>query len=215
MPEITVNIPSVGLEAYFTFKDPINIYLKNKFNLDSLTTKLKIISIISMKDMIRNDLRDPYTELYVPANISEVEYKKDLLDNVPIVSFSFRNIDGIEKFIRSPLNYIDSISNITNVEYLNKLLVIDLNKLPKDVDTTIFFTDLSDFIESRLGLVPSIKEVNIGDVELVSQTEHETRETIRANMITVYKTLSVQLQEITLKHDQLLNRLQTMGIVLS
>ena len=88
MPDITVNTPSIGLHAYFKFKEPINTYLKNKFNLDSLTIKLKVISIINMKDMIRNDLRDPFSEIYVPAAISEVEYKKDLVDNVSIISFS-------------------------------------------------------------------------------------------------------------------------------
>lgn len=214
MEEITVNVPSVGLEAYFTFKEPINRYLKNKFNLDSLTVKLKVISIISMKDMIRNDLRDPFTELYSAAGLSEVDYKQDLLDNVPIVSFSFRDLEGIERFIRSPLNYISTISNLADIEYMNKLIVLDLNKLPISLDTTLFFNDLADFIETRIGILPSIKEVNVGDVELVSLDEHTTRETVRNNMVTVHKTLSIQLQEANLKYDQVMNRLQVLGIVL-
>lgn len=214
MPDITVQTPSINQEAYFTFKEPINTWLKNKFNFNSLAIKLKVISIISMKDMIRNDLRDPYTELYTQANISEVEYKKDLVDNISIVSFSFRDKLGVERFLRSPLNYIESISNPSTIEYLNKLILLDLNKLPKEIDTSIFFTDLADFIETRLGIIPEIKEVSIGSVELVDNIEHETRETIRKNMITVYKTLETQLEEITLKHDQILNRLQTLGISL-
>ena len=125
MSEITVNVPSIGTIAYFTFKEPINYYIQNKFNFNSLSTKLKVISIISMRDMIRNDLRDPYTEIYLPASISEVDYKKDLIDNVPIVSFSYRDKNGIERYIRSPLNYIDSISDITNIDYINKRAGID------------------------------------------------------------------------------------------
>ncbi len=214
MPEISVNTPSIGTKAYFTFIDPINTFLKSKFNLDSLTVKLKVISVISMKDMIRNDLRDPFTDLYSASGISEVEYKKDLIDNVPIVSFSFRDLQGIERFIRSPLNYISSISSLSDIEYINKLLVLDLNKLPQDLDTTIFFNDLTDFIESRLGITPEIKEVNIGDVELVDTLEHNTRETIRTNIINVYKTLSIQLEEANMRYDQILIRLNTLGIVL-
>lgn len=214
MPDVSINTPSVGLEAYFTFKDPINYHIRNKFNLNSLSIKLKVISVISMRDMIRNDLRDPFTELYAPAAIAEVEYKKDLLDNIPVISFSYRDRQGVERYIRSPLNYIESISNISNKEYVNKLLVIDLNRLPKELDTSVFFADLADFVESRLGVNPQIKEVAVGEVEMVDNIEHDTRETVRKNMVTVYKTQQVRLQEALLDKDQILNRLQEMGISL-
>lgn len=214
MPDLTVNTPSIGLEAYFTFKEPINTYFKNKFNLDSLTVKLKVVSIIGMRDMIRSDLRDPFSELYVPAGLDEVEYKKDLRDNINIISFSFKDLAGIEKFARCPINYVESISNITNKEYTNKMIVLDLNRLPVELNTTVFFNDLADFIESRMGIVPVIKEVNIGDVEFVTPDEHNTRETVRTNMITVHKTLSTQLQEANLRYDQVMQRLQDMNITL-
>lgn len=214
MPSITIQIPNVGIEAYFVFKDPIHTYIKNTYNLDSLAIKLKVISVISMKDMIRNDLRDPYTNIYLPATISEVEYKKDLIDNVPIVSFSFRDDNGVERFIRSPLNYILSVSSITSIEYINKLIVIDLNKLPISMDITAHFTDLSSFIDSRFGVLPEIKEVALGTVELVTQTEHNTRETIRTNSLTVFKTTEIQLQELNVKYNNLIDRLTTLGISL-
>jgi len=214
MPDITIQIPSIGTEGYFTFKEPINYYIRNKFNLNTSSVKLKVVSIISMKDTIRSDLRDPYGDLYLLAGISEVDYKKDLLDDVSIISFTFKDSRGIERFVRSPINYIESISSITNIEYINKLILIDLNKLPNEVDTTIFFEELKDFIETRLGILPNIKEVSVGSVELVDNIEHETRETIRKNMVTVYKTLNVKLEEITLKYDQILERLNNMNITL-
>lgn len=214
MPDITVNVPSVGMQAYFTFKEPINYYIRNKFNLNTLAVKLKVISVISMRDMIRNDLRDPFTELYDPASITEVDYKKDLLDNIPIISFSYIDRLGVERYIRSPLNYVDTISDVSNVEYINKLLVIDLNRLPKDLDTSVFFSDLADFVESRLGINPEIKEVSVGEVELVDTNEHTTRETVRTNMVTVYKTQAIRLNETQLKYDQILLRLREMGISL-
>lgn len=214
MPDVTINTPSIGLQSYFTFKDPINTYFKNKFNLDSLTIKLKVISIISMRDMIRNDLRDPFSEIYVPAGISELEYKKDLRDEVAIISFSFIDIQGITKFCRCPINYVQSIADISSKEYINKMIVLDMNRLPSEIDTTVFFNDLSDFIESRLGIVPAIKEVNIGNVEFVTPDEHVIRETVRTNMVTVHKTLSTQLEEANLRYDQMVQRLQDMNISL-
>lgn len=214
MPDVTINTPSIGLQSYFTFKEPINTYFKNKFNLDSLTIKLKVISIISMRDMIRNDLRDPFSEIYVPAGLSELEYKKDLRDEIAIISFSFVDIQGITKFCRCPINYVQSIADISNKEYINKMIVLDMNRLPSDLDTTVFFGDLADFIESRLGIAPAIKEVNIGDVEFVSPDEHSVRETVRTNMVTVHKTLSTQLEEANLRYDQMVQRLQDLNISL-
>ena len=214
MPDVTINTPSIGLQSYFTFKDPINTYFKNKFNLDSLTIKLKVISIISMRDMIRNDLRDPFSEIYIPSGISELEYKKDLRDEIAIISFSFVDIQGVTKFCRCPINYVQSIADISSKEYINKMIVLDMNRLPSDLDTTVFFNDLADFIESRLGIVPAIKEVNIGDVEFVTPDEHVVRETVRTNMVTVHKTLSTQLEEANLRYDQMVQRLQDLNISL-
>lgn len=214
MPSITIAVPSINAQAYYTFKDPINTYLKNTYNLDSLTVKLRVISVISMRDMIRNDFRDPFTTLYAPSAISEVEYKKDLKDNVPIVSFSFIDNSGVEKFVRVPLNYIATVSSVTSKEYINKLILIDMNKLPVELDLTTYFTDLSDFITGRTGITPVLKEVSIGNIELVTQDEHSVRETVRSNMVTVFKTLSTQLEELSIKYNGILARLQVLGIIL-
>jgi len=214
MEEVTIQIPTVGTEAYFVFKEPFNTYLKTKHKLDPTIDKLKVTSIISMKDMIRNDLKDPFTKLYEPVGISESDYKQDLVDNVPILSFSFIDRNEVEKFIRCPANYIQSYSDITNIEYINKLLVIDLGNLPIDLDTTVVFNDLKSFITTRLGVIPEFKEVSTGQIEFVTKTEHLTRETIRTNTVTVNKTLEVNLSELQLKYDNLIQRLATLGIVL-
>lgn len=214
MPDVTIHQPSAGLEAYFTFKEPFNYYIKNRYNLSSLSIKLKVISIISMRDTIRSDLRDPFSEIYTPAGVDEVEFKKDLNDGIPIITFYYIDRNDIEQFIRVPLNYVDTISSISDIEYVNKLIVIDLNKLPIGLDLSVFFADLADFVETRVGVVPEVKEVSVGAVETVDSVEHETRETIRTNAVTVYKTLATQLAETTNSRDQILNRLAAMNIVL-
>lgn len=215
MPDITVPIPTVNLVAYFTFKEPFNLLIKNKFNIHTTRIRLKVVSIISMRDTIRNDLRDPYSDLYQLANIPEVDYKADLLDNISIVSFSYIGIDKVERFIRVPINYIEAVSDFSTVDYVNKSIVVDMNRLPFDLDLSVFFNELSDFIETRYGIEPVIQEVSIGEVELVDTDEHVIRETVRANTITVHKTLHTQLEEITLKYNELVNRLNTIGISLS
>lgn len=212
--DVTINVPSVGTEAYFSFKEPYSLYIKNKFNINTLSIKLKVISIISMRDMIRVDLRDPFTEIYEPAGLSEVDYKRDLTDNIYLVSFSLKTCDGVERYFRLPLNYISEISNLSTVEYSDRILMIDLGHLPKSMNLDPLFADLSDFVATRVGVEPEIKDVSVGEVLMLDQFSHETRETVRQNTVTVHKTLAVQLEEITIKHDQLLNRLNTLGIVL-
>ena len=91
---------------------------------------------------------------------------------------------------------------------------MDLGSVYKELDTSVIFTDLKDFITTRLGIVPSVNEVSIGEPESISQADHETKETIRGNLVTVRKTLSVQLEEVTLKYDQVLQRLTDLNITL-
>lgn len=212
--ETTVAIPSVGSEAYFTFKEPYNLYIKNKFNINTLGTKLKVISVISMRDMIRTDLRDPFTEVYEVAGLSEVDYKRDLKDNVYLISFSLKTCDGVERYIRIPLNYIAEVSAPSNVEYANRILMVDLGSMPLSVNLIPLFSDLVDFVASRTGVTPVIKDVSVGEVSQVSQPDHEIRETIRLNSVNVHKTLAIQLEEERYMRDQLLNRLNQLGIVL-
>lgn len=212
--ETTVAIPSVGTEALFTFKEPYNLYIKNKFNINTLATKLKVISVISMRDMIRTDLRDPFTEVYDVAGLSEVDYKRDLKDNVYLISFSLRTCDGVERYLRIPLNYISEVSSPSSVEYANRVLMVDLGSLPRELDLTPLFVDLSDFVSSRTGVEPIIKDVSVGEILEVTQSDHETRETIRNNSVSVHKTLSIQLEEERYMRDQLLNRLNQLGIIL-
>lgn len=212
--ETTVAIPTVGTEAYFTFKNPYNLFIKNTFNINSLSTKLKVISVISMRDMIRTDLRDPFTELYEPAGLSEVEYKQDLKNNVYLISFSLKTCDGVERYLRVPINYIGEVSLPSNVEYGNRILMLDLGSLPLTLDLTPLFSDLIDFVASRTGVTPEIKDVSIGEVIHISQQDHDTRETIRRNSVSVHKTLAIQLEESKYLRDQLLNRLEQLGIVL-
>lgn len=212
--EVTVNVPAVGQESVFTFKEPFNTYIKNKYNFDSLTKKIRVISVISMRDMIRNDLRDPFTEIYSPAGLSEIDYKQDIVDSISIISFSFKDEKEVERYFRVPLNYINSIEKLSSVSYINKLLVIDLNKLPYDLDLSVHFDDIKDFIVTRIGVIPQLKEVSLGNIESIDREEADTRETIRTNLVSVHKTLAIQLEEANLRNNQILNRLQDLHISL-
>lgn len=214
MPDITVTQPSVGLEARFTFKDPAARYIKSKLNTQEDMILLSTTSISNMKELIEVDMRNPFQDTYAPLGLNDFQYQEDLNNDVPLVTFKHTGLAGKVTHIRVPLNYIQDYDNISQIQYINKLIVMDLGSVYKELDTSVIFTDLKDFITTRLGIVPDVNEVSIGDPELVSQVDHETKETVRGNLVTVRKTLSIQLEETTLKYDQVLQRLSDLNITL-
>lgn len=215
MSEVTVGLPNIGTLAYFGFKEPFNTYITNTFNINISSVKLEVVSIISMSDRIRTDLRDPFTDIYDPAGLTEVDYKLDLNDEISLISFRYIDDTGVERNFRVPHNYLSSTEDVSNIDYLNRLLVLDLGKLPSDIDLSPIYNDIKDFITSLTGVEPELKDVTIGDVEFLSQDEHETREIIRSSNTTVHKTLLTRLEECTESRDEILLRLEQIGISLS
>ena len=210
MAEITVALPELESSSYFTFKEPVAEYIVNKNNINVLTTRMKVVSIICMRDTIRTDLRDPFSDLYAPMGLNELEYKQDIKDNIPVITLAYTDRYGIEKFIRVPHNYIESISNKADIVYTNRMLVMDLGYLPENLDLSPILNDLKDYIIHRTGVSPEIADTCINEVEFVNQDQHDIRETIRSNNITVYKTLSTQLAEKSLAHDSLVVKLNSL-----
>ena len=214
MIEITVSQPSVGLEARFSFKDPAARYIKSKLNTQEDKILLQTTTISNMRELVEVDLRDPFQDAYVPLGLNDYQYQEDLKNDVPLLTFRHTSLSGKTTYLRVPLNYVEDYDNVSEISYINKLIVIDLGSLHKDFDTSVVFNDLKDFITTRIGVEPSLTEVSIGDIESVSRSDHEIKETLRTNLVTVRKTLSVQLEEVTLKYDQVLQRLADLNITL-
>lgn len=214
MPDITISPPSIGMEAYFTFKEPVIKHIRDKLNTDDSAIMLKVIGVNNLRSLLEAELRDPYVDTYAPLGISDQDYRKDVLDDVPLYVFSYRDMAGKTVYIKSPLNYIAGFSLTLDIVYTNRLVVMDLQKLPNTLDPVVVFSDLSDMVYDRLGVRPTFKEVSIGEPELVTREEHLVRETMRTEGISVHKSTAAALAEITLKYNQLTARLTAMNIIL-
>ena len=205
-------LPQVGLISYFTFKEPVSTYIRNTFNLNTSSKKMEVLSILSLVDMTQLDLKNPYLELYLPAGISEETYSEDLANNVKVLTL--RVLDTNQLF-RVPFSFITDIRDPSTIEYINKLIVIDLGVIPESLKSTTIFNELSDIVERYLGIRPSLKEVAIGLPTFLSQDEHKLREVVRTNSIEVYTPLSMQLMQSQELLSDVLNRLNVLGITLS
>lgn len=204
----------VGMQAYFEFKDPYDKLVKNILNNSGGEVELTVVSKFAMKDYITNIHRDPFTDVYNPVGLSEVEYKQDLADDVKVITFMFLSEYNTEIMFRIPETYISSSSNPNSVKYAERAIVVALPSLPVDLEINHLFADFSDFIQTRLGVSPKIKDVTSNDLEEITIDDHQTRETIRKKTVSVKKTLMVQLEEVTNDKNAILNRLSELNISL-
>lgn len=214
MPTVTASLPPVGLKAYFVFKDPIADFVRSRTSSNDTKVSLEITSIVSMDEMRLHDFRDPYQYVYLALGLSEVDYAEDYRNKVPVITFKHTSLLNKETYMKIPLNYLASYSDVLEITYMNKCIVMDLGKLPTTLDTTVLFSELSDVVQKLSGVSPVIKEVSVGEVDVVSQPDHEIMETVRQNAITVRKSLAVRYEELNTAHSQLLARIQALNITL-
>jgi hypothetical protein len=214
MPEITISPPGLGVQAYFGFKEPVLSAIRNRLNTNEGLIALKVIGINDLKSLIEAELRDPFVDAYSPLGISSEDYKRYVLNGVPLYVFAYTPAIGRVVYLKCPLNYINEHSLVSDILYTNRVIVMDLAKLPKDLSTVEIFQSLSNLVFDTLGVRPEIKEVSVGEPEKTTRADHALRESIRTQAITLRKSERTRLAEITLKHDQLMARLDDLNITL-
>lgn len=207
-------LPPIGLEAVFTFKTPFEVYVKNLLKLETSEVKLEVNSITSLKDYIRLSHRDPFTDIYKLVGLDELTYKQDLTDEVPIITFLYRDEYNSERLFRVPLSYIEGYNNLASVEYINKNIYISLPPVPFDFYIEGIFEDIKDMIATRLGLDCTIMEVTSSEIISISNEEHDVREKIRKNNVTVYKSNLALRLEAENELTAIKQRLEELNIVL-
>ena len=211
---IKFELLSVGLESYFVISEPFYSYIYNNYRIDTSKEKLKIASIFNMKDLLINNFLDPYNDIYVKVGLGLDIYETHLALNIPIVTFTTKNSENKDIYIRIPGYYIEDYRTIEDIEYMNKYLVLDFGYLPLSEDLSVFFDDIKEFFKTITGVTPDIKELNIGEPTFINREEHGVLETARKNNITFKKPYRLQYEELSLKYNELINRLDQLGIVL-
>lgn len=214
MSELTVSVPTIGQIANVKFKEPYTGYVKGILSTSKDSHHVEVVSVTSMEDIIRVSKRDVFMDTYNPVGLSLTEYSQDLLDKIPLVTFANKDADGFERLVRVPLNYVESISPATNIDYAGRYLIVDLGKLPVELDLSPIFTDLADYVASRTGVDPEITDTTLEEFEAVEYDEFRTRETIRTQSVKVNKTLHVRYEELSFRYDSLVKRLDELGISL-
>ena len=223
MAELSISLPAPGTTSVYTFKEPFRSYLKNNHRFNTDGVRMKIVSIININDNIRTDLVDPYTTLYSPVGVSESDYKQDIIDNVPLVTFTFTDADDIIQYFRVPASYIADVSSIGNVDYIHKTLVLDLGLLPVDLNVADMLKDvLPTLVKNITGSTgplgssePKLYEVGLGAIVTKSSDEHESLEIIRTGYIDTTDTLEEVSNTYKQRLQDLLEQLDDAGILVN
>ena len=214
MQKTTITCPSIGTEAYFTFKEPAVRSLQNRLGTSASQIQLKVSAINEIRELLQSELRDPFLEAYAPLGLDQAQYNRDLQDNVVIITFKFTDISSAVKYVRVPITYVAGYDSVVDIQYFGKTIVLDLGAQHQDLDLSAIHSDLADFVRTRTGITPNIKEVTIGDPIKITAEEHANREAIRTNEISVFKTTSATLEEMNVRYQNLVNRVRDLGIVL-
>lgn len=214
MQKITVTCPPIGLEAYFSFKEPVTRSLQNRLGTSSNQILLKVSAINEIKEMMQSELRDPFLEAYAPAGLEQAQYNQDLIDNIQIITFKYTALDASVKYVRVPMTYVHKYDSVLEIAYLDRSIVVNLGLQHQDLSLESLHAQLVDFIQTRTGIISQLKEVSLGDPLKITADEHANREAVRVNSITVFKTTETQLEEMRIKYQGLVDRISQMGIVL-
>lgn len=214
MTAVTIAQPSVGLQAYFEFKDPVAGTLRTSMTLPQNAAMLRVSSVITVTELQATSSADVFDFVYAPLGISADAFKDDLAEDVVILTLRYEIAPDKSRFLRVPLSFVQGYGNAGDIPYVNKHWVIDLGHLPSGIDTTIHFEDLKDFILTRLGIQCLPREVSTGEALQVEQAEHDIRESIRANIALVRPSLTTQLETLQHQYSQVMLRLQQLGVSL-
>lgn len=200
---VTVNQPFVGSEGLYGFKDPFYQYLSQKFGTDINNVILKIEGVTSLKDILVNNNVDPYLDIYQPLGISDIQYRFDASNNVSIVTFLYkRELD--QTLFRVPLSFISKIAGDDSILYKQTIVQIDLGNLPSNLDVSVMFNDIANYITSIYGVSnPNIALQYGSGSELVTPLDHTAREAIRENTKTVQETCLVKYNKLLILYNDL------------
>ena len=199
-------VPIINTRGKFKLSTPLDTVL----NSDIIYT---VIANRSILEMI-NDGLDILNNVYLIMNLTEDDYNVDLANNVIITVLQSENEDTY--YI--PSNKFISIPDITGKRYMQKTMAINLGYLPIDLNLDYLLPEVTDLIQSLLGITPNASIIDTSQVTLYTNEEHdlftaERLATITNNETCVGKLVKIQniLDEMRNKEKILVERLINLG----
>lgn len=176
-------IPPINTEGKFIFKEPF----LSKYKSDVV---YKVVGVRTIEEMYEAQ-EDPFEYVYKFNGLSETEFKDDLQNSVPIVTFTKTGLD----FYYIPASYIESTPMLSGHRYREYMIGIKLPKLPVGTETDAILQILSDDVRDALGVHTEAKIIPSSSEILLDDIENEKMRRLLENSKKVYKSWKTKYLE--------------------
>lgn len=182
-------IPDIGSSGLFSLGAPFD-------NALTANVSYNCTAIRSLKEVTAAG-EDTFNTYYLPKEISEATYNEHLAAGVYLVTLQ----SGTGAIVYVPSAYILSAPNVSGVKYGSMMLGVSLGALADSVSLEALKTSIANLVSDMIGVTPTLKEMVVSQVSLISQTDHEAIEIARQARITLVKTDYARLREVTIQRD--------------
>lgn len=191
-------LPKINSTGTFECAAPFDTVIHN----DMLFT---VTAIRSLNELITEGMK-PFDTIYSFVGLSEVVYKQDLENDVPIIVLQ----NEATEFVYVPANKIKSIPKSTGVNVVDKVLTVKICGIPQNLDLVPLMTQIGQLTESVIGIKSNIEEHTTSAVRVISYDDAETARIVRNNyannndsIFTQLKKKDSQLQDAILEIEKL------------
>lgn len=173
-------LPPIPTRGLFTVGAPFSVTASVIYNVEAVR---------SIPDMIQQN-EDPLNDIYLPAGLTEDDYKNDVKEGVYIVTLSSE--EEAPKYI--PTTYILTIPDDTAIPYSYIVVSANCGALPATVtdELTQAVQEVKDILSNLVGVSVDVKIATAPSAGSVSYEQHLINEAQRKNAIVSRETVYAQ-----------------------
>lgn len=215
MPGVSVSAPDLGVSTYFSFKEPVQSYVQNAFNQSTgFGIHAKVTGLYDLNTLIEEESVNPYEKYYSKYKIPKSQYYSDLSSGNPLLALKVDLATAINPYIYVPLAYLSGYGEGVIKKYSNRMLYVNLGSMDVELNIEYLYPEVKNLVMALVGVECSVHDEASIDITEKGIEDHNNLEDIRNNKRTQIKTSKVMLEELTVKYDQLVQRINDLGIVL-
>lgn len=128
----------------------------------------EITSITRITEVFLNGTQ-PYETIYKILGLTQDEYNRDFVANVNIIGL--KSPQGTDIFY-VPESYINGIADVTKVDYVEKILAINLGLVPVGLDLINLEDSLKETVKNLTNLDVQIATIENSGIEKVDSVDH-------------------------------------------
>lgn len=150
-----------GLKGEFKFKSPVSEKVPKMVYI--------VTSIRSIKEL-EDSIEKPLETIYAPIGLNKVHMEEDIKNKIDIIVLT--DPTGVN-YTYVPLDMISEAPKVDGVPYADRMLAVNLGKLPVDLDLSNVMDIIKDKILTITNMKVDVAVLNTSGVELVDEVDHE------------------------------------------